>query len=43
MFTDFFNSLVDLFDDQSDWIQWAVSSWLSWIHLRDQEGNKALF
>ena len=24
MFTDFFNSLVDLFDDQSDWIQWAV-------------------
>jgi small-conductance mechanosensitive channel len=24
MFTDFFNSLVDLFDDQSDWIQWAI-------------------
>ena len=24
MFTDLFNSLVDLFDNQSDWIQWAV-------------------
>ena len=24
MFSDFFKSLVELFDDQSDWIQWAV-------------------
>lgn len=24
MFSNFFKSLVELFDDQSDWIQWAV-------------------